>query len=90
MFSLIHAWTNSWVNNGDAGDLRRHRAHCEVSVMVSKAFHHYMHYNPMFVRSVQVVGINHLVLCELPHVFLLIGKDVIIHNEHIPCCPCVS
>ena len=25
MFSLICAWTNSWENNGDAGDLRRHR-----------------------------------------------------------------
>ena len=24
-----------------------------------KAFHHYMHYNPRFVRSVQVVEINH-------------------------------
>ena len=22
MFSLIFAWTNSWANNGDAGDLR--------------------------------------------------------------------
>ena len=58
MFSLIRTWTNSWVNNGDAGDLRRHRAHCDVSVMVSKAFYHYMHYNPRFVRFVQVVEIN--------------------------------
>ena len=33
MFSLIHAWTNSWANNGDTGDLRRHRAHYDVSVM---------------------------------------------------------
>ena len=59
MFSLIRAWTNSWTNNGDAGDLRRHCAHYDVSVKVSKAFHHYMHYNPRFVRSVQVVEINH-------------------------------
>ena len=27
MFSLICAWTNIWVNNGGAGDLRRHCAH---------------------------------------------------------------
>ena len=27
MFSLICAWTNAWVSNGDAGGLRRHRAH---------------------------------------------------------------
>ena len=25
---------NGWVNNGEAGDLRRHRAHYDVTVMV--------------------------------------------------------
>ena len=30
MLSLICAWTNSWANNRDAGDLRRHRAHVTV------------------------------------------------------------
>ena len=33
MFSLICAWTNSWANNGDADDLRLHRAHYDVTVM---------------------------------------------------------
>ena len=33
MFSLICAWTNDWANNRDAGDLRRHRAHYDVTVM---------------------------------------------------------
>ena len=33
MFSLICAWINGWVNNGEAGDLRHHRAHYGVSVM---------------------------------------------------------
>ena len=33
MFSLICAWTNDWVNNRDADDLKRHRAHYDVSVM---------------------------------------------------------
>ena len=33
MFSLICAWTNSWVNNWDAGDLRRQRSHYYVTVM---------------------------------------------------------
>ena len=33
MFSFICAWTNGWVNNDEAGDLRRHRAHCDVIVM---------------------------------------------------------
>ena len=35
MFSLICTWINSWVNNPEAGDLRRHRAHCDVSVMIT-------------------------------------------------------
>ena len=34
MFSLICAWINGWVNNREAGDLRRHRAHCDVTVML--------------------------------------------------------
>ena len=33
MFSLICAWTNGGVNNRYAGDLRRHRAHYDVTVM---------------------------------------------------------
>ena len=35
MFSLICAWTDSWANNGDAGDLRRHRANYDVIVISS-------------------------------------------------------
>ena len=33
MFSLICVWINGWVNNGEAGDLRRYRAHYDVTVM---------------------------------------------------------
>ena len=33
MFSLICAWINRWVNNREAGDLRRHRFHYDVIVM---------------------------------------------------------
>ena len=34
MFPLICARINGWVNNREAGDLRRHRAHYEVIVMI--------------------------------------------------------
>ena len=34
MFSLICARINGWVNNGEAGDLRRHTTHCDVIVIV--------------------------------------------------------
>ena len=33
MFSLICAWTDGWANIRDAGDLRRHHAHYDVTVM---------------------------------------------------------
>ena len=35
MFTLICARINGWVNNGEAGDLRRNRAHYDVIVMHS-------------------------------------------------------
>ena len=33
MFSLICVWINGWVNNRETGDLRRYRAHYDVTVM---------------------------------------------------------
>ena len=33
MFSWICAWINGWVNNREAGDLIRHRAHYDIIVM---------------------------------------------------------
>ena len=33
IFSLICVWINSWVNNREAGDLRRYRAHYDVIVI---------------------------------------------------------
>ena len=33
MLSVVCAWTNSWSNNEDTGDLRRHRSHHDVTVM---------------------------------------------------------
>ena len=39
MFSLICAWINDWVNNREAGDLRRHRGHYDVNVMLSHELH---------------------------------------------------
>ena len=33
MFTLICVWINGWVNNHEAGDLRRYRVHYDVIVM---------------------------------------------------------
>ena len=35
-FSLVCVWINYWVNNREAGDLRRYRAHYDVIVMIMK------------------------------------------------------
>ena len=34
MFIMIWAWTNVWANNREAGDLRCHRAHYNIIVMI--------------------------------------------------------
>ena len=34
MFPLICVWVNGWVNNREAGDLRRYHAHYDVTVMI--------------------------------------------------------
>ena len=34
--SLIYGRINGWVNTGEAGDLRRYRAHYDVTVMISE------------------------------------------------------
>ena len=38
MFSLIWTWTDGWISNGDAGDLRRHDAHYDVIVMCRRCY----------------------------------------------------
>ena len=46
MFSLICAWTNSWTNKGDAGDLRGHRTHDDVTVTYLNYSHSVRHCCP--------------------------------------------
>ena len=47
-FSLICAWKNGWVNNREVGDLRRHRAHYDVTVMVKRTPFQYVLFNWTF------------------------------------------
>ena len=35
MISLICVWINGWVNNPEAGDLRRYCAHFDITVMIN-------------------------------------------------------
>ena len=45
MLSLICASTNDWANNRDAGDLRRHRAHYDATVMLWTILVNIKHWN---------------------------------------------
>ena len=36
IFPLICVWINGWVNNREAGDLRRYRAHYDVRIMITQ------------------------------------------------------
>ena len=36
MFPLICAWISVWVNNRETGDLRRHRSHYDVTIMIAR------------------------------------------------------
>ena len=58
MFSLIGAWTNGRVNNGEAGDLRRHGTHCVVTVMFSIVWNKYCLLN----------------LLEIPNIYYIISR----------------
>ena len=39
MFYLICAWINGWVNNREPGDLRRYRAHYDVTIPITTHMH---------------------------------------------------
>ena len=51
MFLFICAWTNAWVNNRDAGDLRHHRTHYDVIVMGRLVSSIYWYYLPISISS---------------------------------------
>ena len=43
MISMICVWINDWVNNREAGDLRRYRAHHDVIVMKIQTLNTYFY-----------------------------------------------
>ena len=49
--SLICAWINGWVNNRRAGDLRRYRAHYDVTVMIEWQLIPTKHHHEFFVTN---------------------------------------
>ena len=73
MFSLICVWINGWVNNREAGDLRRHGAHYDVMVMsvliimhghtcTSYVFHHILERD-----AIRKTNNTRFVLCSIEY-----------------------
>ena len=58
IFSLIGAWINGWVNNREAGDLRRHRAHYDVIVMWKAANLNTVMARPLFSKTIKLTHLN--------------------------------
>ena len=67
MFSLISARINNWVNNREAGDLRRHRGHYEVSVMSVRFESKYI----IFVEETEVCLSLNMLFYYQPHIYTL-------------------
>ena len=77
MFSLICVWINGWVNNGEAGDLRRYRAHYDVIVMVWLC---------CFVMGISITihcDFIHSVQHEIHCVTLCITMQVALYTEYV-------
>ena len=70
MFTLICARMNGWVNNREAGDLRRYLAHYDVIVMIessesSDAKIRLRNYLPDGIMSICWENSTHCTLCEI-------------------------
>ena len=67
MFTLICARINGWVNNSEAGDLRRYRTHYDVILMKSVMMAHYtlLHLFIIITQSyVKILNIEHACKCK--------------------------
>ena len=48
LWCFLCVWINGWLNNRDAGDLRRYRAHYDVTVMEEEPrYNNIFHYKEM-------------------------------------------
>ena len=69
MFPLICAWINHWVNNREAGDLNRHRAHYDVIVMIISTW-----LRPYYFRNfAHMYDISHKICTQLVFCVLFCG-----------------
>ena len=61
-FFFIYVWINNWVNNGEAGDLRRYRIHYVVNVMKCRGAEQPISHSPKYWYNTLLTH-----LCISPH-----------------------
>ena len=64
--SLICVWINGWVNNREAGDLRRHRGYYDVNVMFC-TYSHWVIYTFIPPLLTHLTPVTHICLAESGH-----------------------
>ena len=81
MFSLICFWINGWVNNGEAGEMRGHRVHYDVTVVLLL-----MHANAlvtpihMYVTALYLDTADPLTMCQQNISHMKINKSKYDHR----------
>ena len=71
MFSLICIWINDWVNNREAGDLRRYRSQYDVIVMNTALFTGQIHKYGCALNAVLLHHENAMVIIQQFHKTLM-------------------
>ena len=82
MFSLICVWINDWVNNGEAGDLRRYLTHCDVTVMNSRYF---LYARSSWHRNIQDLMADCDITIIITEVVTVTPTDEMIPIIHLKC-----
>ena len=65
IFSLICSWINDWVNNREADDLRRHRAHYDVIIFDRMYYHNISHIRRTKSESLNLTCLIMQLFCAL-------------------------
>ena len=81
IFSLICVWINDWVNNRETGDLRRHRAHHDVTAIVRESIIMCTYYAQLWTdcHSHDMWSVLHMVFIHhwfCPHLFEILFHHI--------------
>ena len=86
MLSLICAWINDWVNNGEAGDLRPHRGLNDVNIMrwiISRIIRFTFSDNNQF-KIERGMGVVNWLISLLLRYRLIIGRKPLVMALYVP------